>query len=212
MSKIIVFGATGGTGKILVAQALAKGFEVTAILRNPDSLDLQHHQLKIVKGDVLLPSSFANEITGKDAVISCLGNGKNLGPTTVYSKGIENILQAMRGRDVHRLLCISAGGVEATKEMGFFVRTITALVLQRILKNPYADMLLMEQELERSDLDWTILRPARLTDRPLTKKYRVAVRGHIRKPWSIGRADLSHYLLQVINDQQTFRSKPEISY
>jgi putative NADH-flavin reductase len=212
MQKIIVFGASGGTGRAVVKQAIENGFEVTAVLRNPEVSDFQHPRLKIVKGNVLVPSSFENEILGKDAVISCLGTGKNLKTTTVYSQGTENIINSMRKANVHRVLNVSAGGVEATKEMGFLIRSMTSLVLQRILKNLYADMLLMERALERSDLNWTILRPARLTDDPLTKKYRTAIDGHLRKPWSISRADVAHYLLAAVNEQKTFRSKVEIAY
>jgi len=212
MKKIIVFGASGGTGRAVVTQAIEKGLEVTAILRNPAALDLRHHHLKIVIGDVLQLSSFESEVAEKDAVISCIGSGKNLKPTSIYSKGIDNILQAMRINNVHRLVCISAGGVEATKEMGFFIRSLTHLVLQRILKNLYTDMLLMESTLERSSLDWTVLRPARLTDQPLTKKYRTGVRTHLKTPWCISRSDVAHYMLTIIDDPKTFHFKIEIAY
>jgi putative NADH-flavin reductase len=211
MNKIIVFGGSGGTGKSVIKQAVEQGYEVTALLRSPESFDFRHQLLKIVKGDVLQLSSFENEIVGTDAVISCLGSGTNLKSTNIYSQGTENILQAMRKANVQRLLCISAGAVETNKEMGFFIRSLTTLVLQRILKNVYADMLLMERVLEMSDIDWTILRPARLTDHSLTKKYRTAVHTHLKTPWSISRADVAHYLLRIINDQKSFCSKIEIA-
>jgi putative NADH-flavin reductase len=88
MKQILVFGATVGTGKELVKLALDKGFEVSAVIRKPDGFDMKHKHLKIVKGDVMLPATFANEIHGKEAVISCLGTGSSTKQTTVYSKGI----------------------------------------------------------------------------------------------------------------------------
>ena len=133
--KIIVFGATGGTGMAVVNQALERGWHVTAIARHPSALSVDHANLRIAYGDVMNPSSFIHEVKGKDAVVSCLGTGTNLRPTTVYSQGMKNILYAMREATVRRIVSISAGAIEATNEMGFFVRLLTRLVLQRILKN-----------------------------------------------------------------------------
>ena len=88
MKKIIVFGATGGTGKLVVQQALQAGYFVTVVVRNPAAFTIQHPQLEIIKGDVFQPPTFENAIKGKDAVISCLGIARNE-PTTVYSEGIK---------------------------------------------------------------------------------------------------------------------------
>ncbi len=212
MKKIIVFGATGGTGKQVVKQALENGYHLTVIVRNPVAFDMQHSQLEIINGDVLQSPTFENELEGRDAVISCLGTGKSTKPTTVYSTGIENIISAMNKASIKRLICISAGALYTNKEMGFFIRTLTKLVLQKILKEPYADMRLMETKVEKSRLDWTILRPARLTNKSFTGKYRVAVNSHNKRPFSISRADLAEYMLNSIDTPQTFKAKVEIAY
>lgn len=207
-----MFGATGGTGKQVVKQALEIGYHVTVIIRNPAAFDIQHHELEIIKGDVLQLSTFENELTGKDAVISCLGSGTSTKPTRVYSAGIENIISAMNKAGIRRLMCISAGALYINKEMGFFIRTLTKLVLQKILKEPYADMRIMETKVEKTHLDWTILRPARLTNKLLTGKYRVAVNSHNKRPFSISRADLAEYMLNSIDTPQNFKAKVEIAY
>lgn len=207
-----MFGATGGTGKQVVKQALEIGYHVTVIIRNPAAFDIQHHELEIIKGDVLQLSTFENELTGKDAVISCLGSGTSTKPTRVYSAGIENIISAMNKAGIRRLMCISAGALYINKEMGFFIRTLTKLVLQKILKEPYADMRIMETKVEKTHLDWTILRPARLTNKLLTGKYRVAVNSHNKRPFSILRADLAEYMLNSIDTPQNFKAKVEIAY
>jgi putative NADH-flavin reductase len=212
MKRIIVFGATGGSGKEVVKQAIERGYEVTAIVRNPPAFDFQHIKLKVVKADVLQLMTFENELTGSDVVISCLGTGTSLKPTRVYSAGIENIIAAMNKAGANRLICISAGALETTKEMGFLIRAVAKLLLQNIIKNPYADMRLMEKLVEKSNLDWTIIRPARLTNKPPRKNYRIAVHSHIRKPWSIARADLASFILDAIENKETLKAKVEIAY
>lgn len=212
MKNIIVFGATGGSGRETVKQAIEKGYMVTAVARNPGALQIRHPHLEIVKGDVLDPLTFEKKIFGKDAVISCLGFGTSLKPTTVYSTGIRNIISAMKKADVERLVCVSAGALETNKEMGFFIRSLAKWVLQNILKNPYADMRMMEKILETSSLDWTIVRPGRLTNKPITGKYRIGIHSHLRRPWSIARADLASFMLGSLENLETFKSKVEIAY
>ncbi len=211
MKKIIVFGATGGTGKETVLQALGKGYEVTALVRNPAAFKLEHPHLIILQGDVTQPFTLEKAIAGMDAVISCLGNGKSTKPTTVYSAGIKNIISAMDVTGTKRLLCVSATALEAYPEMGMFVRFFTKNILQKILKEPYADMRLMEAEVQRCDLSWTIVCPPMLKDKRVTGKYRVAMNVHLNKAFSIARADVAHFLIASIDDPETFRSKIEIA-
>lgn len=92
--KIIVFGATGDTGRPLINQLLSEGHKVTAIVRTPSKLELSAEQLEVVKGDVLNPSTFERKINGADAVISVIG-GNHRHPTTVYSEGMKNIIKEM---------------------------------------------------------------------------------------------------------------------
>jgi len=212
MEKLIVFGATGGTGREVVKQALDRGHEVTIIVRNPMSFSIQHPRLKIVQGDVLQLSTFASYMRGIDAVISCLGVGNSRQPTTLYSTGIENIISAMETADVKRLICISAGALYVNKQMGFFVRVLTKLVLQKILKEMYADMRLMEHIVEESKLKWTIVRPPMLKNKPFTGVYRTAIAGHIKRPFSIARADLADFMLNILTNSKSFGTIAEISY
>ena len=212
MDNILIFGATGGSGREAVMQALERGFAVTVVVRNPSAFTLRHDALTIVRGDVLQRPSFEKEMVGKTAVISCLGVGKDFKPTTVYSKGMENILAAMHQANVTRLICLSASALYTYKEMGFFIRLIAKLVVQRILKNPFADLRIMEKTVQASAIDWSIIRPPMLKDKPLTGKYRVAVGTHLARPFSITRADLAHYMLGIVNDARTFRSIIDIAY
>jgi len=212
MTHILIFGATGGSGREAVMQALERGLAVTAVVRNPAAFTLRHDALTLVKGDVLQLSSFEKEMVGKAAVISCLGVGRDFMPTTVYSKGMENILAAMRAANVTRLICLSASALYTYKEMGLFIRLLAKVVVQRILRNPFADLRIMEKTVQASAVDWSIIRPPMLKDKPRTGKYRVAVGRHLPRPFSISRADLAHYMLGIVNDARTFRSIIDIAY
>ncbi|MDP4240854.1 MAG: NAD(P)H-binding protein, partial [Bacteroidota bacterium] len=111
MKNIIVFGASGGTGLEVVEQALEAGHQVTAVLRNPEVFPIRHEQLKIIRGDVFNLPGYENAFFGKEIVISCLGTHKKE-PTTVYSQGVTNIMQAMQKVGMDRIICLSSSGVE----------------------------------------------------------------------------------------------------
>ena len=212
MKNTVVFGATGPTGREFVKQALDEGHELTVIVRDTTSLNLKHHKMKVIKGDVLECSTFENEIMGKDAVISCLGFGGKTKPTIIYSKGMENIISTMGKSRVNRLMCISAMGLSTNDKMSFLGKILTKFVAKKIYKEPYKDMRLMEKILEKANLEWTIVRAPALTNKAKTRTYRLGINEHISRPFSISRADLANYILRSIDDSKTFRAKVEIAY
>jgi len=211
MKEIIVFGATGGTGKFVVEQALKEGYQVTVIVRNTDDFTLTDKNLKIIKGDVLQPTTFEGAMRGKDAVISCLGSNRKE-PTTVYSQGVSNIAKAMDKADITRIICISAAAVIVPPKSSFIIKFVVKNILQRLFKHIYADMLRMEAILSISDLDWTVIRAPRLTNNKRTGKYRIAINEHLSKPSSISRADLADYIVTHLRDEKTFKAKAEVCY
>jgi len=211
MKEIIVFGATGGTGKFVVEQALKAGFQVTVIVRNPGDFTLSDKNLEIIKGDVLQPTTFENAVKGKDAVISCLGSNRKE-PTTVYSQGVSNIAKAMGKAGIRRIICISAGAVIVPPNSSFIIKFVVKNILQRLFKHIYADMLRMEAILSKSDLDWTVIRAPRLTNNKRTGKYRIAINEHLSKPSSISRADLADYIVTHFCDEKTFKARVEVCY
>lgn len=209
--KIIVCGASGNTGKLVVGQALEAGYHVTVIVRNPDAFKLRNKNLEIINGDVLRPTTFEDAVKEKDAVISCLGStGKE--PTTVYSQGVSNIAVAMANTGVKRIICISAGAVVIPSDGSFIIKFVVKNILQRLFKYIYADMLLMEKMLGKSDLDWTIIRAPRLTNNKHTGKYRIAINEHLSNLSSISRADLADYIVTHLNDEKAFKAQVEASY
>jgi len=207
--KLIVFGSTGGIGRNIVEQALHAGHHVTAIARNPSALTIEHANLKIVKADVFQPSTFDEAMKGQDAVLSAIGINSTK-PTTVYSQGVLNIVNAMQKNAVHRIICVSASAVVTSPKLSFPIRMMTKL-LQRILKNMYGDLLKMELVVKQTNLNWTVIRPPRLINKPVTGKYRFAANDWLSSCLSISRADLSHFMLQHIDDMNTYKSVIEVA-
>lgn len=205
----IVFGSTGASGKQIVQQALDNGHVVTAIARDPAALTINHANLTVIKGDVLQPNICACITTTASGALG-IGSRDNK-PTVLFSEGMQNIIKAMRKYDVKRILCISASAVETSPELNVFVKLATK-ILQRILKNPYRDILKMEQVLKQTNLDWTIVRPPRLTNGALKNKVRFAVNNWLPACSVISRADLAHFMLQHITNINTYQSTIEVAY
>jgi putative NADH-flavin reductase len=206
--KIVVFGATGGIGSQVVKQGLDAGHEMTVIARHPSSMTLQHERLEVIQGDVLQPDTIRASIAGKDAVISALGV-RNLAPTTLYSGGVMNIMQAMQAFEVQRILCISASGLDPGPR---WERLIAKPILWLILRNMYTDLVRMETAVKMSNLDWTILRPPTLTNGPRTGRYQSAINQHLSRNFSISRADVADYMINHLNDQATYCGIVELAY
>ena len=205
--KLIVFGATGRTGHLVVEQALAAGHEVTAVARHPSAVTIQHPRLEVIQGDVLDLSTFAPAITGKDAVISTLGGALRT-PTTLYSTGIAKIMRAMQEAGVRRLVSLSAGALDPGP---FFQRVAARLIFWPLFGNGYTDMARMEASLSKSHLDWTIIRPPMLTNGPHTGRYHTAVKKHLSGGWAVSRANLADYIVTHLTDPTTYRAWVEIA-
>lgn len=213
--KLLIVGANGGIGKQSVLLALEAGHHVTALVRNPAKLSLQHPKLEIVKGDVLKPETFERYLEDKDAVISALGVSGGIfsdKPTTTYSQGNANLLHAMDKAGVTRAFFISASALEISPVLPFYVRFAAKYILQRLLKNMYADLRIMEQLVKASNINWTIMRPPRLTDDAATGQYRVAINHFLKNGLSISRADVAHYMINNIDNQESYNATIEMAY
>lgn len=202
--KILVIGGTGGIGQHVITQAIERGHEVTALARNPSGIRAKSDRLKAVAGDVLKPETLEAAMAGQQAVLSSLGV-ESRKPNTVRSDGTRNVIAAMKEHGVRRLIAISALGVgdslEATKRAAFVFGRI---IIPLLLKDTFADMGRMEQFIRESDLDWTIVRPTGLSDKPLRSKVTSAVK--IDKVGvSIPRADVAAFMLDQIDRPELVR-------
>jgi putative NADH-flavin reductase len=209
--RILIIGANGGIGRQAVEIALAAGRSVTALVRDPAKLTLTHAKLEVVKGDIMRPETFENFLGDKDAVISAIGVAA-LGPTTLYSEGNKNLIAAIKKNAAARAFFISASAIEISPVQSFFIRLFTKYILQKILRNPYADQMTMEKLIKESGINWTIMRPPRLTNKPATGHYRIAINSFLKNCLIIARADVAHFMINNINNERTYKTTVEIAY
>jgi putative NADH-flavin reductase len=180
------------------------------VVRNPASLPLEHANLEIVRGDILDLSSIAPYFAGMDAVISAIG-ANTLKPTTLYSAGMANVIKGMKVAGVKRVTGISAAPLEVGKEIPFFEKVLMRLVLRPLLRNSYADNRRMEDELEASQLDWTVIRAPRLTNGAHTGRYKIGLNKHL-SALGLSRADVADYIVKYLGDRAAYRSRVELAY
>jgi putative NADH-flavin reductase len=191
-TSLFVLGATGGTGRVLVDQALRRGHRVTAFVRSPPKLGPPRDGLTVVRGDPRNADELRAALPGHDAVLSALGP-PGVAPNTVVSDSARSAVAAMRATGVRRLLVV--GVAVLFEDAGL----VNAIARRTVLRNVAKDHAEMERILGDSGLDWTIARPPRLTNGTLTRAYGVA---DGRMPpgarLTISRADVADFLLDEV--------------
>ncbi|XP_022784843.1 flavin reductase (NADPH)-like isoform X2 [Stylophora pistillata] len=200
--KLVIFGASGPTGRHLVQNALTKGHFVSAVVRSPDKFDISHEKLEVLKGDVFDSESLNPILQGKDAVLSCLGaHGTSVFKhTTLYSESMKSISAAMERNKVERLVCVTSWGTR--KEPGN-PKIMEYLLKPLIMAGFIHDMALMERMLMETKLNYTVVRPPELKNGPAKGDYAVQ-EGQIvpNASWSIPRADVAEFMLSSLNTQE----------
>jgi putative NADH-flavin reductase len=207
--KILVLGATGGTGREVVAQALQQGHEVTAFVRRERRTGLPE-RLRVVVGDVTDDSeALTDAIRTQDVVISTLGVGKSLKSGGLIARSVPKIVQGMERHGVTRLIFTSAYGVGATRRD---VPILPRILVRLFLGDLYADKAKGEEALRHSGLDWTLVYPVTLTNGRRTGHYRVGERLTLRGLPTISRADVADFILTQVEDRAYLRKGLLISY
>lgn len=208
--RLLVAGASGRTGQLFTARALERGHEVTALVRSTSKFGMSDVRLRVVRGDVLAPDTIASAFEGQDAVVSMLAprpraNGR------VYVEGTRNLAEGAVTAGVRRFVVVSAEGAGVSP-------AVLPLPYRAVLRIPvvarlYPDIAGMEDEVKaRTDLDWTIVRPAVLTNGPRTGSYRTAVGDIVPGGLRISRADLAEFLLSVVESGAYVRARVAIAH
>lgn len=196
--KIIIFGASGKTGKLLVTQALSDNHTVTAFVRNSSNFNISDPNLLIVQGEATDASAVKKAILGHDAVISTLGANTGLRKTTILHEMTQNIVQGMKEQQVSRIAYMASAGID--KEIPGVFGKLT----MKLLGNAVA-------VIKDNDLQWTIARPLGLTDKPFTGKYRKDAVGVPKGGRTISRADVADFLLQAIVNKEFIHKSVALS-
>lgn len=203
--KIALFGATGGTGRQIIAQATAAGHEIQALVRDPARLP-HINGVTVVKGDVLDATAVDDTVRGVDAVIISLGNTAG-NPDYVVSRGTAVILDAMQRAGLRRVIAITSIGVGDSKDQ---VPLFFKALMTTALRKPMEDKEQQETAIMASGLDWIIVRPGGLTDGPATGHYRAGVDKAIRAG-QVSRADVAGFVLKQLTDDTYLRQAPAIT-
>jgi biliverdin reductase / flavin reductase len=203
--NIVVFGANGRTGKLIVIKALNEGHNVTAFVRNKEDLDLQMEKLKIIEGDVMNYCKVESAIEGKDTVILALINKNKAVLGNYLLTGTKNIIRAMNEQKVKRLICISASGVLGN-EGGFILDKI---LIPLFYRNLYKEMKTQLRLILQSELDWIVIRPSLLTDTPKNPNYHIS----FDKPYRhrVSRSNLADFVIKQIFQNEYIHRMPIIS-
>jgi putative NADH-flavin reductase len=212
--KLTIFAATGGIGRLLLDQAVAAGHDVTAVVRSPERL--AGAPVRVVRADLARPDLAAIEsaVAGAGAVLSGLGPSR-ASDAGIAAAGTRPIVQAMQATGARRIVVVSAAPVSTMASPGrpnpprhdpgegFFMRNLFTPFIQTALRKVYVDLAEMEDVLRASGLDWTAVRPPRLTDKPLTGTYRTAIGHNLRGGAFVSRADVAQLMLRVLDQPET---------
>jgi len=202
--KLAIIGGTGKTGKELLKQGLEAGHHITALVRNPKKVKIQHPNLELIQGNVMNMADLQGIFKGKDAVLSALGHKRFLGPSHILSKGTENILQAMKKDKVSRFICITSMGINDNRfKLGLYY---TLFVIPFIVFFYFRDKARQERLIMDSDLNWTIVRPGQLTNGKKRMRYKHGPDlGSYILTKMISRADVAHFMLNQLNENKYSR-------
>lgn len=212
--RIAILGAAGKIGRLTVLRALAEGHEVTAVARNAQRLEAlasdSRSMLRLVDADLRDRDALARALTDQDVVLATFGAPLNLS-TILHVPDIcmvatQNVLDVMRKIGLRRLLAVSAIGVGDSRGHGRFVfrHLIQPLLLNRI----FEDREQQEKLLVSSDLNWTIVRPAELTDEPASGNYQALLDLHGQQITTVSRADVADFLVRQASREEFLRRTP----
>lgn len=208
--NISVIGATRGIGLKVVEQATGKGHNVTALVRRPAAMIFRHKNLHSVPGDVLDPDAVEDATKGQDVIVFTVGIMPTRAPVKIFSEGTENVLNAMQKTGVKFLIAVTGMGAGDSKgNWGFAYRFIYNLAS---IKTIYEDKDRQERLIKSRAIEWIIVRPAFLTDGPLTGKYRIFTDMKTIRPGRISRADVAHFILNQVSAPSFLRQGPILMY
>jgi len=195
--KLLVLGATGGTGQRVLSEALQQGHEVTVLVRDPSRLGPNKDTVRVVVGSLPDATPLTEAMRDQQAVVSALGIGNSFKPNGLIAQSVPTILKTMTQEGVKRLVFTSAYGVGETIRD---VPTIPRIFIKTLLRAVYADKVTGDNLIRQSPLDWTLVHPTTLTNGPRTGTFQAGERLALKGFPKISRADVGAFLVQQLQD------------
>jgi uncharacterized protein YbjT (DUF2867 family) len=208
--KILVLGATGPTGRLIVSQAVARGYDVTVLVRSAEKArDLD--RAKLIIGDARDEAALRMALEGRDAVVSALGTTVSpFREVTLLSTATRALVSAMKAEQVSRIVCITGIGAGDTAGHGGFL--FDNLIFPLLLRNVYADKNRQEKIVRDSGLDWVLVRPSVLSDKPGRGTLRALTDLSGFHGGSIARDDVARFVLDQVRDDTWLHRSPLITW
>jgi putative NADH-flavin reductase len=211
--NISIFGASGGTGRLLTERSLGAGYEVAALLRTPESFPFRE-RVRVVQGDAFDLDAVRRTVEGSDVVLSALG-ARSLGKEDVLERGIPLIVAAMQQIGVRRIIALGSAGAldDSLKKQPAWRRWfVQKIVYNTFLKWPVASQVAQWKALSASSLDWTMVMPPMLTNSPARGTYRIDGEALSRNGMRISRRDVADFMMQQIGNPQWVGKGVYIAY
>jgi putative NADH-flavin reductase len=210
MNKIAVFGASGGTGRTFTELAIKNGNEVTALVREPSRLGLQHPHLDVIQGDASDPIKVEETISPTKAVIDLIGPGKGSSPE-LQRTATRHILRAMQQNNVKRLIILASVpfGILDQNDKPTFMNKFMMSMAKNLMGTMVEDARGHVDSIKQSVVDWTIVRAPGLTDQPSQGKYRVGYLDN-NTGKSFSRPDVAAFVLDVLMNDKYIGQMPLI--
>ena len=204
--KIAIFGASSASGKLLVEKALAKGYEVTAFVRDKNKLAITNPKLNVICGDALNPVQVEEAVKRSAAVLSTLGpKGK---PAVMAAESTRHIVAAMEKHGVKRLVVVSVAGIPVPQDKRG--RNLISSLIKLLLKDVFVDRENQLAVLESSKVEWVAVRVSRLTDGPATGCVK-AFFGNPSPSLKVTRSDLADFMLEQLTSDTWLNQAPILS-
>lgn len=216
VAHLLVLGGSGRTGRLVIEEALRRGHSVTALVRDPMAV-VPGDRLTVVEGSPLRPDDVDLAIRGSQAVIVALSNvgtsdwpwARQVSPPDLLSEAVRTVIDTMRSRGLRRIVLLSALGTgDSRASIPLLLRWTTGFLRMGTV---YADHERADEELRRSALDWTIVRPTVLSGSGKRRPIIAARPGRWPSSVRISRADVAGYLVDAVGDEQLIGAAPVIS-
>ena len=194
--NIVIFGANGGVGKHFTKLALDNGHNVTAFVRSPSKLELEHERLTIVQGDAFDKATVKAAVIGKDVVISCLGSTTGMKKSNQLENMTKNIVDEMVANNIQRIIYVASAGIENE------IPGIMGKIMIKMLRNVLTDHSNAVDYIKSNNLTYTIVRPMGLNDKVSTGVYKETLTGVPSTGRSITRANVADFMYKALMNRE----------